>query len=348
MAGVKDAVLFGLVRDFFTQYLPKLKNRSHNTIYAYRESLDALFNFVKIQRGINLSEITFEMIDRHMLTKFLDSLETRGCSIETRNHRLNRIRAFYKYAAQMDSTVVIHHDEILKVPIKTSEKVDIINYMSEAAVKAILAQPNAAQQKGLRDQFLMILLYDSGARIQEVMDSRLCDIRLGKTPTILVHGKGGKTRIVPIMESTARYFQNYAKVFHPDEHSYSRQHMFYVLRMGLKNKMHHDTARKFIEAYGVAAKEHCNEVPDDVNPHLFRHSRAMHLYQRGMDLTLISQWLGHAKMETTLIYAKADTEQKRKAMEVANNAGPLAGKISSERFTVTDDETLKRLYGLCR
>ena len=97
---------------------------------------------------------------------------------------------------------------------------------------------------------------------------------------------------------------------------------------------------------GVSAKEHCNEASDDVNPHLFRHSRAMHLYQRGMDLTLISQWLGHAKLETTLMYAKADTEQKRKAMEVANNVGPLADKINSERFIVTDDETLKRLYGL--
>ena len=158
---VKDTTLWTLVHDFFKEQMPKLSNNSPNTIKAYRESLDALLEFVKAEKGINLSDVTFEMIDRHMLSRFLEHLETvRGCSIETRNHRLNRIRAFYKYAAKMEATAVIHRNEILKVPLKKSIKPDIINYMSENAVKAILATPNPATKRGLRDQFFMVLLYD--------------------------------------------------------------------------------------------------------------------------------------------------------------------------------------------
>lgn len=346
MAAVKDPVLFALVHDFFKVYLTKMRNRSTNTVYAYRESLQALFDFVKSERNISLPEITFEMIDRFMLTKFLDSLEARGCSIQTRNHRLNRIRAFYKYAAKMEPTAVIYQDEILKVPLKTSEKSDIIEYMSEEAVKAILSQPDISTEKGLRDQFLMVLLYDSGARIQELMEISLRDVRLGKTPTLTLHGKGGKTRVVPLMTNTVEQFKRYSEVFHPNVADYSDEYLFYVVRRGQRNRMHHDTARQLIHEYGLAAKKVCPDVPDNVHPHLWRHTRAMHLYQHGVDLTLISQWLGHAKQETTLIYAKADTEHKRRAMETANKSGPLAEKINSERFKVSDDELLKRLYGL--
>lgn len=346
MKGVKDSVLFSLVHDFFRVYLTKMTNRSPNTIYAYRESLTALLDFVKSEHKVNLSQVTFEMIDRHMLTKFLDSIEAQGCSIETRNHRLNRIRAFYKYAAKMEMSAVIHQDEILKVPLKTSEKLDIVEYMSEDAVKAILAAPDHKTKKGLRDQFLMVLLYDTGARIQELMGIRLCDVRLGKTPTVTLHGKGNKVRVVPIMANTAEHFKRYSTAFHQNEGVYSDDFLFYVIRLGHKNQMHHDTARKFIQGYGNAARKDCPDVPDNVHPHLWRHTRAMHLYQSGVDLTLISQWLGHAKYETTLIYAKADTEYKRRAMEKANKSSPLSGKINSDRFRVSDDDLLKQLYGL--
>jgi site-specific recombinase XerD len=347
MTRVKDKVLFSLVHDFFKVYLTKMTNRSPNTVYAYRESLDALLDFVKAEKKISLSKVTFEMIDRHMLTKFLDSLEAKGCSITTRNHRLNRIRAFYKYAAKMELTAVIHQDEILKVPLKTTEKSDIIEYMSEDAVKSILAAPDTKTPKGLRDQFLMVLLYDTGARIQEIMGMRVRDIRKGKKPTVTIHhGKGGKTRTVPILRSTLEQFEHYVRVFHPAVNEYSDEFLFYVVQHGQKNQMHHDTARRFIKTYGEAAKKICSDVPENVHPHLWRHTRAMHLYQHGIDLTLISQWLGHAKYETTLIYAKADTEHKRRAMEAANKSGPLSGKINSDRFVVNDDEMIKKLYGL--
>ncbi len=348
MAVVVDSTLFSLVHDFFKVYLPNQKHSSPHTIRAYQFSLESLFDFVKTKKDISFSEITFEMIDHKMISAFLDWIEDKqGCSISTRNHRLNCIRSFYTYAANMESTAVIHRAEINKVPLKKSSNMDIVEHMSESAVSAILEQPNTATKKGLRDQFLMILLYDTAARIQELLDIRLMDMHFGKNATMTLHGKGSKTRTVPLMEQTVEHFKNYAMVFHQDESIYSMQYLFYVLRNGQKKRMCEDNARRLIKAYGSSTKEICPEVPDNVHPHLFRHSRSMHLYQKGMDLTLLSQWLGHAQIETTLIYAHADTELKRKAIESATDpSSPLKAKLNSERFIVNDEEMLKRLYGL--
>ena len=123
--------------------------------------------------------------------------------------------------------------------------------------------------------------------------------------------------------------------------------LFYVKRDGIPIAMCTDNARRIIRGYAGKAQLICPDIPDDVHPHLFRHSRAMHLYQHGMDLSLISQWLGHSQFETTLIYARADTEQKRKAIENATpKNGPLSVHLNSERFTITDEDTLKQLCGL--
>jgi integrase len=176
---------------------------------------------------------------------------------------------------------------------------------------------------------------------------RLDDIRLGNTPVIKVLGKGNKYREIPLMKQTVEHFQNYFHVFHHDEGAYSGSPLFYMTRNGVKNPMDDSTVRKLIIAYGNAARKKCADVPSRVTPHMFRHSRAMRLYQRGMDLTLVSQWLGHSQLETTLIYAHADTEQKRKSIALATpKDSPLNSKLNPDRFTVTDDEILKKLYGL--
>ena len=348
MTRVADVTLFSLVHDFFKIYLPNIRHSSPHTIRAYQTSLELLFDFVKAKKHIALSEITFEMIDCNMLSAFLDWVENeRGCSIPTRNHRLMCICAFYAYAARMEPTAVVHHAEIYKVPRKKPTEPEIIEYMTEASVKAILKQPDTTTTKGLRDRFLMVLLYDTAARIQELLDIRIKDVHPGKTPTITLHGKGSKVRTVPLMEKTMEHFRNYVHVFHSEEGPYSNQRLFYVIRHGQKNRMCEDNARRLIHAYGVAAKELCPEVPDNVHPHLWRHSRAMHLYRHGMDLTLVSQWLGHARLDTTLIYAHADTERKRKAIEEATPAdSPLKEKLNAARFTIEDEDVLKRLYGL--
>ncbi len=348
MAGVVDKTLFSLVHDFFKVYLPNQKHSSPHTIRAYQFSLESLFDFVKTKKNIGFAKITFEMIDHKMVSAFLDWIEQeQRCSITTRNHRLNCIRSFYTYAANMEPTVVIYKAEISKVPLKKTPNVKIVKHMSESAVSAILDQPNATTKKGLRDQSLMILLYDTAARIQELLDIRLMDMHLGESATVTLRGKCSKTRTVPLMSQTVEHINNFIKAFHQGESMYSMEYLFYVPRYGQKKRMCEDNARRLINAYASSAKETCPEVPDNVHPHLFRHSRSMHLYQKGMDLSLLSQWLGHAQYETTLIYAHADTELKRKAIESAtDSSSPLKAKLNSERYIIGDEEMLKQLYGL--
>jgi site-specific recombinase XerD len=286
------------------------------------------------------------MLDKNMLAMYLDKMESNGSSISTRNLRLRCIQAFLSYAAA-DSTVIIHKAEILKVPVKNLSSPDVLKYMNENAISAMLAQPDPFSKKGLRDRFIMLLLYDTGARISEIVTLELGSVRFGSTPTVKVLGKRNKYRDVPLMIKTAEHFKNYIKAFHQGEGAYSDSPLFYTMRNGVKIPMDGSTIRKLIISYGNAARKSCAEIPSHVTPHMFRHSRAMHLYQHGMDLTLVSQWLGHSQLETTLIYAHADTEQKRKSIALATpKNSPLNSKLNSDRFTVTDDEMLKKLYGL--
>lgn len=348
MTGVKDAVLFTAIHDFLMVYLPNQQRCSPHTIRAYRYTLSALLDFVTRCNKIPLSKVTFEMLDRNTIIAFLDDMEkNHGCSISTRNTRLNAIRSFFHYAADVEPTATIYRVEVDNVPVKKEERSCIVEHLSETAMKTILEQPNVNTRKGLRDQFLMIILYDTGARIQEILNVCLQDLHLDKTSTVTLHGKGSKTRSVPLMEKTVVHLRNYLKVFHREENLRTERPLFYVIRDGSPKAMCTDNARRIIREYGQKAKQVCPDMPDIVHPHMFRHSRAMHLYQHGMDLSLVSQWLGHSQFETTLIYARADTEQKRRAIENATpKSSPLRTHLNADRFTITDEDTLKQLCGL--
>ena len=347
MGKIKDIELFTLIHDFFKTYLPDQRKASLHTIRAYQKSLDGLLDYASAQKGISLCELSFAFIDHDMLLGYLKKKKKNGCSTSTRNHRLKGIRAFYSYVAMRKPALAIYQTEIYKVPFNKAETVVTIDYMSETAIGALLAQPDTSDRKGLRDQFLLLLLYDTAARVQEIVDIKVCDIRRGKTPTVILHGKGSKTRTVPLMKKTMQHFESYMKIFHPDTDEYSVRPLFYSVSRKMVAPLDESSVRKLVYAYGNAARKACSEVPDSVHPHMFRHSRAMHLYQHGMDLTLISQWLGHAQLDTTLIYAHADTEQKRKAIEQATPSdSPLKSHLNAEKYQVTDDELLKRLYGL--
>ena len=340
--------LFALVRDYLTHYLPLERKFGKNTIRSYKKALELLFDYVKLQKNIPLSKVTFDMIDRNILSSFLDYLEeTRNCSPATRNHRLSCIRAFYSYAAENDITIIAYYEEILKVDsAKIPEK--LVEHMSEEAVKAVVTQPDISTRKGLRDMFLMLFLYKTGARIQEALNVKLRDIQFGKTPSVILTGKpNNKIRTVPLRENTVEHLKEYIKMFHAGEGIYSDKHLFYTIRSGSKKRMTEDNARDFIAKYGAKARLVCAEVPESVHPHLFRHSCAMSLYRSGIHLTLISEWLGHANLETSLIYAHADTEIKRKAIETAiPKDTPLAEYTNAERYKVDDEELLKELCGL--
>lgn len=340
--------LFPLIHDYLKIYLPRQRNVSPNTLRSYRKALEQLLDYVKEQEQIPLGSIAFEHLTTKTILMFLEYLEVeQNCSIPTRNTRFAAIRTFMEYAADRDVTLVADLNKLKKVPFKKPDCVAGVDYMSMTAITAIIKQPDISTPKGLRDRFFMILLYDTGARIQEILGIKLCDVQLGRFPKVTLFGKGRKTRVVPLMDKTVQHLKKYLSIFHENTASNGDDLLFYSVIRGSRHQLSDRRIRYILQKYGEQARLICPEVPENVYPHLFRHSRAMHLYQEGMDLTLVSQWLGHSQLETTQIYAHADTEHKRKAIEAATpQENPLYAKLNSTRYTVTDEETLKKLTGL--
>jgi site-specific recombinase XerD len=307
--------------------------------------LNQLFDFVTTEKNIPLSDVTFDTLNSQMISDYLTWLEkVCCCSVSTRNQRLAGIRSFFKYAGKMDLTVTVFQKDLERVPFKkTGSKT--VDFMTEEALKAVLAQPDTSKKAGIRDLFFMILMYDTGARNREILDLRVKDFYANvKTPCVHLIGKGNKKRIVPVMTKTVDHFRAYVSVYHSEDST--GQYLFYTIRNGILSQMSDDNVSRFMKKYGSAAKEICSEVPDNIHPHLFRHSRAIHLYRAGMPLALLSEWLGHAQLETTMIYAYADTEMKRAAIQKATgNQNPL---MSSDQAPIWkgDDQIIRKLYGL--
>ncbi|EOS77688.1 hypothetical protein C819_00799 [Lachnospiraceae bacterium 10-1] len=344
----KDISLFPLIHDYLKIYLPEQRNVSPNTILSYRKALEELLDYVKEREEIPLGSVSFEHLEADTIFTFLEYLESeKGYSIPTRNARFAAIRAFMDYAADHDVALVANLNKLKKVPFKKAASTVMVDYMSMEAVTAIIEQLDANTQKGLRDRLFIMLLYDTGARIQEALNINLGDLQLGSLPKVTLFGKGRKTRVVPLMDKTAQHLKKYISVFHENTEQDGDAPLFYSVIHGKKQRLSDRRVRYILQKYGDKARSVCSEVPENVYPHLFRHSRAMHLYQEGMDLTLVSQWLGHSQLQTTQIYAHADTEHKRKAIEAATpQDNPLHSKLNSARYTVTDEETLKKLAGL--
>lgn len=343
---VKDQQLFTLIRNFLLVYLPVQRNASKNTVTTYRTVLNQFIHYLAKQKGISQTAVTFDMFSYHSLSSYLDSLSTdKSFSPATRNNRLAAIRAFVSYASACYPEYIALTSELSNVKVQKDDPFGKVSYLSEEAIRVLLLAPDTSTRLGLRDQFLMILIFDTGARIQELLHIRLCDLKTDNSPQVILHGKGGKVRTVPLMKDTVEHLQRYLAVFHADKSLASTELLFYMMHIGIPQPLSDDAVRKRMKKYAESARLKCRDIPENVHPHLFRHSRAMHLYQHGMPLELVSQWLGHANPETTLVYAYADTEHKREAIERAlgNNAAPGIGTDSS---VVTDEEMLKRLYGL--
>lgn len=339
-----DDRFFRYVRSFLLIYLPKNRCCSQNTVKSYRETIHLLRTFFKQEKGLAFNKITFDHFNHVAIGEFLDWLENeRGNSTATRNQRLAALKSFCKYAAQEDASLMLAYLELGKVPLKRANK-PAISYLSEAALSVLLQQPDRANKRGIRDQFMMVFLYDTGARIQEVLDLRIADLHLGeRIPFVHLTGKGQKTRAVPLMDRTIEHLKAYMEYYHRSIPPDRDDLLFYTIIKNNVGKMSPDTVASFLNRYGVSARPTCAEVPIRVHAHLFRHTRAMHLYQAGIPLSYIKDFLGHASVNTTDIYAAADVTMLREALERT---------YTSDRATLEaprwkdDEELLIHLCGL--
>ncbi len=343
---LKDEAFFKLIRSFLTIYLPKQKCCSVNTTKSYKETLNLLLDYLQTEKQIPLSQISFDHLNATTICSFLDWLqENRGCGVSTRNQRLAALKSFIKYTGVMDCTYVALYAELAKVPIK-KEASKIVKFLSEKAMEILLQQPSAGSKCGMRDRFFMILMYDTAARCGEMLSLRIKDIQLQpKGSMVYLTGKGTKMRVVPMMDKTVEHYRHYLDQFHPHLTRDSDDYLFYTTIHGVKNQMSPDNVASFMKRYGELAKQSCPEIPDKVHPHQVRHTRAIHLYRGGMPMPLIAEFLGHADMSTSQIYAYADTEMKRAAIQKADQKSNLV--VPAEQpIWVNDDEMIRKLYGL--
>ena len=343
-----DDALYPTIRDYLRVHLAKLRNLSEHTVRSYANALTEFVEYVSRQRRIPMRSVAVADFTKRSVCDFLDHLENeRKRSVATRNLRLNAIRGVLSYAASCDVSAVAIRNDVATVPFKKPRQSGIVQHMTTKAVSAIFTAVDMKSQRGFRDLCLLAMLYDTGARVQELLDIRLADVDLGKSPTVMLRGKGRKTRVVPMSVRMASLLREYVSRAHCGKTRDSEDNLFFTVRNGCPTRMTEDNVRHLARHYGTMARKCCKEVPKNVHPHLFRHSRAMHLYEHGMDLMLVSQWLGHAQFKTTLIYARADPEMKRKAIERATaKDARLRDLIKPKRMKVDDDNLLKRLYGL--
>lgn len=309
---------------FLSNYLSDQKNVSKNTIFSYRDTFKLLLKYCQEVKGIAIEKISMDTLTAELIKKFLEWLECeRKCSISTRNQRLAAIHSFFRYVQAEDPVGIFWFQKVISIPIKKTEK-KIVNHLSPEVMKLILKQPNSNLSKGRRDLTLLSILYDSAARVQELIDLRACDITLGSQPVIALNGKGNKIRRVPLMKNSAILLNAYLsenKLNKPDKNQYS------LFRNNQQNKLTKEGVAYILNKYVKMAGSESPLVPDRISPHILRHSKAMHLLQAGVNLIYIRDFLGHIDLKTTEIYARTDTETKRR---IIANAYPdvVSDKIS--------------------
>jgi len=301
---------------FLGRYLPGEKNASQHTIQSYSLTFKLLLTFIEQQKKITPERLSMAHLTRETIIDFLDWLESaRNCGITTRNQRLVVIHSFIRFVQKQSLENLFEFQQILNIPNKKCAKT-IVPFLTGDEMRILLSMPNPSSHNGFRDMVLLTVLYDSAARVQEIIDLKVRDLRLDKPTVITLHGKGQKTRHVPVTEKTQDLLRSYLQrkpknmgTSNGDQYVFVNQKKQQLSRWGISYIIN-----KYVD---MARLKDGFDVSFCVTPHVFRHSKSVHLLQSGVNLIYIRDFLGHSDCSTTQIYAKADTETRRKALEAA-------------------------------
>ena len=306
---------------FLTHYLAGQRNLSPNTIKAYRDVFTLLLRYCRDVRGMALERLSIADIDAPLVDSFLDHLTNdRHASIPTRNHRLAALHAFFRYVQSEVPEHLLQCQQILAIPLRRHAR-PIVGYLSKEYLAEILAQPDLNSQSGRRDAVLLSLLYDTGARVQELVDLSAGDVRLDPPPQVRLMGKGRKMRAVPLIDPTADILRTYLRENRLDRPEHFDRPLFHNRQGG---RLSRSGVRYILEKYVEIVRKIHPGFTQPVSPHSFRHTKGMHLLQSGISLDVIRDFLGHADAKTTEIYARANLEMKCKALEKVAEHPPLS------------------------
>jgi site-specific recombinase XerD len=308
------------VTSFLTHYLAAQRNLSPNTIKAYRDVFTLLLRFCRDVRGIAPEKLHLEQIDVSLVEAFLDHLETeRKSSPRTRNHRLATLHAFFRYVQAEEPAHMVQCQRIIAIPLRRHAR-PTVGYLSKVELAEVLAQPDLRSLEGRRDAVLLSVLYDTGARVQELIDLSVGDVRLDPPAQLRLMGKGRKMRVVPLMDNTIQLVRDHLQENHLDRPEQFDKPLFQNAR---GQRLSRSGIRYILQKYLGRARSKLPSLNRKVSPHTLRHAKGMHLLQSGISLDMIRDFLGHVDVKTTHIYARANLEMKRSALEKITDPSPV-------------------------
>ena len=308
---MKDKNLQYYISYFLSTYISGERGLSYNTFlsynYTFRQLAASFYETLKTP----INKVAIDEFTPENIKDFLKSLEEHGCSAATRNQRLAAIKSFCKYV-QMDSPKYLYNmQQILSIPSKR-EGTPVIQYLSAKQLEILLNRPDTSNRHGFKDLLLLTVLSDTGARVSEVINLKISDIRLDALPMILIHGKGNKNRWVPISDKTASLIRLYFDKENLTSPVYTERNLF-LNRSG--RPFTRAGIAYIIQKYvGAIHNEIPDEFPEKLTPHCLRHTRAMILLQAGQNLIYIRDLLGHEHIKTTEIYARINSKQIQDAI----------------------------------
>lgn len=314
---MKNPDLSTHLTEFLGHYLPELKDASPNTISGYCDSFRLFLTYCQDEKGFQIEKMSVRDLSADLVDGFLDWLnKERENSASTRNNRLAAIHSFVRYLQAREPQSLLNFQQILAIPVRAS-KPKPVKPLSKESLGVIFRQPDTSTAMGRRDLTMLCFLYDTGVRVSELCDLRIEDVRFNHPASVRITGKGKKTRIVPVMPTTAKNLKNYLA----EHHMLAPEKSHLPLFTNRDGKAFTRSGVTYIlDKYVKAASVEDETIPERVTPHMMRHTKAMHLYEADQNLIHVRDFLGHSDIKTTGIYARSSLEMKRKALEKISNS----------------------------